>query len=169
MYLDHTIGELVEYLETEGWMENSIIVVASDNGGCPSSGGSNYPLRGSKVSYWDGGSKVNLLAARSSFFARALFFLFGGVAFALYGGAAFVFYGGAAFVSYCCDDSFVSAGVCVCVCVCVCVYLCCFSPGACFCVLDEPHPGRTMGHGIRGADARHRLAPDPRHCRRHHP
>ncbi|CAM9864814.1 unnamed protein product, partial [Hapterophycus canaliculatus] len=58
MYLDHTIGELVEYLETEGWMENSIIVVASDNGGCPSSGGNNYPLRGIKHSYWEGGVKV---------------------------------------------------------------------------------------------------------------
>eukprot|EP00752_Nemacystus_decipiens_P014973 g13331.t2 len=58
MYLDHTIGELVEYLETEGWMENSIIVLASDNGGCLNNGGSNYPLRGSKVSNWEGGSKV---------------------------------------------------------------------------------------------------------------
>lgn len=58
MYLDHTIGELVEYLTTEGWMENSIIVVASDNGGCPSLGGSNYPLRGLKHSYWEGGVKV---------------------------------------------------------------------------------------------------------------
>eukprot|EP00752_Nemacystus_decipiens_P014913 g13276.t1 len=58
MYLDHTIGELVEYLTVEGWMENSIIVVASDNGGCPSLGGSNYPLRGLKHSYWEGGVKV---------------------------------------------------------------------------------------------------------------
>lgn len=58
MYLDHTIGELVEYLETEGWMENSIIVVASDNGGCLGNGGSNYPLRGTKVTYFEGGSKV---------------------------------------------------------------------------------------------------------------
>ncbi|CAM9812549.1 unnamed protein product [Ectocarpus sp. 4 AP-2014] len=58
MYLDYTIGELVEYLETNGWMENSIIIVASDNGGCPSCGGSNYPLRGIKHSYWEGGTKV---------------------------------------------------------------------------------------------------------------
>ncbi len=58
MYLDHTIGDLVDYLETNGWMENSIIVVASDNGGCPSIGGSNYPLRGIKHSYWEGGVKV---------------------------------------------------------------------------------------------------------------
>ncbi len=66
MHLDHTIGELVDYLETEGWMENSIIVVASDNGGCLNNGGSNYPLRGTKVTYWEGGQKVtNSRAARS--------------------------------------------------------------------------------------------------------
>lgn len=64
MYLDHTIGELVEYLEEEGWMENSIIVVASDNGGCPSCGGNNYPLRGIKHSYWEGGVKVRTLSPR---------------------------------------------------------------------------------------------------------
>lgn len=60
MYLDKSIGRLVEYLEAEGWLENSIIVVASDNGGCPSTGGSNYPLRGLKHSNWEGGVKVNL-------------------------------------------------------------------------------------------------------------
>ncbi|CAM9815485.1 unnamed protein product [Pylaiella littoralis] len=58
MYLDKSIGLLVDYLEAEGWMENSIIVVASDNGGCPGAGGSNYPLRGIKHSYWEGGVKV---------------------------------------------------------------------------------------------------------------
>lgn len=58
MYLDKTVGMLVEYLETEGWMENSIIVVASDNGGCPAKGGSNYPLRGIKHTYWEGGVKA---------------------------------------------------------------------------------------------------------------
>lgn len=58
MYLDDTIGELINVLEDEGWMENSIIVVASDNGGCPKHGGSNYPLRGTKYSYWEGGNKV---------------------------------------------------------------------------------------------------------------
>ncbi|CAN0234803.1 unnamed protein product, partial [Hapterophycus canaliculatus] len=58
MYLDKSIGALVDYLEAEGWMENSIIVVASDNGGCASYGGSNYPLRGIKHSYWEGGNRV---------------------------------------------------------------------------------------------------------------
>lgn len=45
-------------LEEKGWLENSIIVVASDNGGCPSDGGCNYPLRGSKQSMFEGGTKV---------------------------------------------------------------------------------------------------------------
>eukprot|EP00903_Cladosiphon_okamuranus_P015002 g13881.t2 len=58
MYLDKTIGQLVDYLEEEGWLENSVIVVASDNGGCASDGGSNLPLRGVKNSYWEGGIKV---------------------------------------------------------------------------------------------------------------
>lgn len=58
MYLDKTIGRLVDHLDEAGWLENSIIVVASDNGGCPSFGGSNHPLRGVKASYWEGGTKV---------------------------------------------------------------------------------------------------------------
>lgn len=58
MYLDKTIGQLVDYLEKEGWLDNSVIVVASDNGGCASDGGSNLPLRGVKGSYWEGGVKV---------------------------------------------------------------------------------------------------------------
>lgn len=58
MYLDKTIGELVDYLGKEGWLDNSVIVVASDNGGCAPDGGSNLPLRGVKNSYWEGGVKV---------------------------------------------------------------------------------------------------------------
>lgn len=58
MYVDKKIGELLDLLEEEGWMENSIVVVASDNGGHPDYGGSNYPLRGRKDTYWEGGSKA---------------------------------------------------------------------------------------------------------------
>lgn len=50
-------------LDEEGWMENSIIVVASDNGACQGSGGSNYPLRGGKQSVFEGGTKVNELSS----------------------------------------------------------------------------------------------------------
>lgn len=58
MYLDKTIGRLMDHLDEEGWLENSIIVIASDNGGCPPDGGSNHPLRGTKGTYWEGGTKV---------------------------------------------------------------------------------------------------------------
>lgn len=62
MYLDKSIGRLMDYLDNEGWMENSIVVVASDNGGCPSHGGSNFPLRGVKSTNWEGGTKVGLVS-----------------------------------------------------------------------------------------------------------
>ncbi|CAM9770541.1 unnamed protein product, partial [Hapterophycus canaliculatus] len=64
MYLDKKVGELVGLLEKEGWLENSIIVVASDNGGDPGAGGSNYPLRGMKHTYWEGGMKASLWSRR---------------------------------------------------------------------------------------------------------
>lgn len=49
----------MDFLEAEGWLENSIIVVASDNGGCPFTGGCNYPLKGVKQSMFEGGTKVS--------------------------------------------------------------------------------------------------------------
>ncbi|CAM9941795.1 unnamed protein product, partial [Choristocarpus tenellus] len=58
MYLDKRIGQFVDLLDTQGWLENSILVVASDNGACPLSGGTNYPLRGTKNMLFEGGSKV---------------------------------------------------------------------------------------------------------------
>lgn len=58
LYLDKKIGELIDKLEAGGWMENSIIAVASDNGGCVVDGGTNYPLRGGKQSMFEGGTRV---------------------------------------------------------------------------------------------------------------
>ncbi|CAM9644646.1 unnamed protein product [Scytosiphon promiscuus] len=62
MYLDKSIGQLMDYLEDEGWMDNSLVIVASDNGGCPSRGGSNTPFRGAKSTNWEGGTKVPAFA-----------------------------------------------------------------------------------------------------------
>ena len=39
-------------------LDNSYIIFASDNGGCPSGGGRNYPLRGTKGSLFEGGVHV---------------------------------------------------------------------------------------------------------------
>jgi len=62
-------------LEKDGWLENSVIVVASDNGACPSDGGTNYPLRGTKQSMYEGGSKVRQSLQPLFCFRRLIFFL----------------------------------------------------------------------------------------------
>lgn len=70
--MDKRIGQLVDYLEEEGWLENAVVVVASDNGGCPMSGGINTPLRGTKQSNWEGGVKVKKNRARAGVIANTL-------------------------------------------------------------------------------------------------
>ncbi|CAM9964603.1 unnamed protein product, partial [Phaeothamnion confervicola] len=58
LYLDMSVERLVKSLEATGLMDNAIIIVTSDNGGCRMYGGSNFPLRGIKHTYWEGGNKV---------------------------------------------------------------------------------------------------------------
>lgn len=59
LYLDNGIEKIVEQLEISGILSKTLIVVASDNGGCPDeNGGFNYPLRGQKGSVWEGGVRV---------------------------------------------------------------------------------------------------------------
>ena len=41
-----------------GMMDNTLVVLASDNGGCPSSGGSNFPYRGFKHTLFEGGVRT---------------------------------------------------------------------------------------------------------------
>lgn len=57
--LDESVGKVVEALENENMLQNSIIVFTTDNGG-PAAGfdinaASNYPLRGVKDTLWEGG------------------------------------------------------------------------------------------------------------------
>lgn len=57
--LDRSIGRIVNALEEQGMLQNSIIVFMSDNG-APTVGrfpnwGSNYPFRGLKETLWEGG------------------------------------------------------------------------------------------------------------------
>lgn len=51
--LDQGIGELVQHLPPQ-----TLLMVLSDNGGMPSAGGLNTPLRGGKNSPWEGGTRV---------------------------------------------------------------------------------------------------------------
>eukprot|EP00639_Heterosigma_akashiwo_P036605 CAMPEP_0194743010 /NCGR_PEP_ID=MMETSP0296-20130528/100076_1 /TAXON_ID=39354 /ORGANISM="Heterosigma akashiwo, Strain CCMP2393" /LENGTH=536 /DNA_ID=CAMNT_0039654995 /DNA_START=262 /DNA_END=1873 /DNA_ORIENTATION=+ len=57
--MDFTFLNLMSYLQEKGMYENSVIVVASDNGGCSYKGGDNYPLRGQKQTLFEGGVRVN--------------------------------------------------------------------------------------------------------------
>ncbi|XP_029377690.1 arylsulfatase I [Echeneis naucrates] len=56
--LDDGIGEVVQELKTSGLYQNSVLIYSSDNGGQPLSGGSNWPLRGGKGTYWEGGIRA---------------------------------------------------------------------------------------------------------------
>ncbi|XP_034464542.1 arylsulfatase I [Hippoglossus hippoglossus] len=56
--LDDGVGQVVQQLKTSGFYENSVLIYSSDNGGQPLSGGSNWPLRGGKGTYWEGGIRA---------------------------------------------------------------------------------------------------------------
>ncbi|CAM9850249.1 unnamed protein product, partial [Ectocarpus sp. 6 AP-2014] len=57
-YLDKEVRRLHDALEALGVLDNAVIVLASDNGACSSSGGSNHPLRGFKNTTFQGGVRV---------------------------------------------------------------------------------------------------------------
>ncbi|KAL1479944.1 hypothetical protein MTO96_051456 [Rhipicephalus appendiculatus] len=62
--MDHSIGEVLGALQSRGMLADSIVVFASDNGAAPldelgaSNAGSNWPLRGSKSTAWEGGVRT---------------------------------------------------------------------------------------------------------------
>ncbi|XP_025102975.1 arylsulfatase J-like [Pomacea canaliculata] len=56
--MDEGIGNITRVLEELGYMDNLLIFFTSDNGGPVNTGSSNWPLRGSKLTLWEGGTKV---------------------------------------------------------------------------------------------------------------
>ncbi|XP_023225085.1 arylsulfatase B-like isoform X1 [Centruroides sculpturatus] len=63
--LDDSIGKIFTALNETSMLESSVIVFTTDNGGAAGgvdhSVGSNWPLRGSKYTLWEGGVKANAI------------------------------------------------------------------------------------------------------------
>ncbi|XP_061083774.1 arylsulfatase I [Conger conger] len=56
--VDEAVGEVVQALHDRDLYRRSVLVYSSDNGGQPLSGGCNWPLRGGKGTYWEGGVRA---------------------------------------------------------------------------------------------------------------
>lgn len=56
--LDDQVGRVRAALESEGMLDNTIIIFQSDNGGNLRAAGSNLPLRGGKHTHYEGGTRV---------------------------------------------------------------------------------------------------------------
>eukprot|EP01083_Nonionella_stella_P157385 510957_1 len=53
--VDDMIGDIVHELNDTGLWDNTLIIFTTDNGAPSEDGGSNFPLRGSKGTLWEGG------------------------------------------------------------------------------------------------------------------
>ena len=69
--LDVAVQNMYIALDDRGVVDNSYIIFASDNGGCPSGGGRNYPLRGTKGSLFEGGVRVESFIYSPSYLKSA--------------------------------------------------------------------------------------------------
>lgn len=54
---DNVTGHVVELLKKKAMWDNTLMVVSADNGGAPCEG-SNYPLKGSKMTFFEGGVRA---------------------------------------------------------------------------------------------------------------
>ncbi|XP_046553561.1 arylsulfatase I-like [Haliotis rubra] len=55
--LDDAVYNITTVLENLGFMDNLLLVFTTDNGGPPSHGANNWPLRGGKATLWEGGTR----------------------------------------------------------------------------------------------------------------
>ena len=53
--MDAAIGNVTDALKAHNMWQNGVFVISNDNGGWLGYGGLNYPYRGWKDSFWEGG------------------------------------------------------------------------------------------------------------------
>ena len=58
-YLDDIVGNMTEALKKHGLWEDLLFVASADNGGPVFEGANNYPLKGGKLTDWQGGVRAN--------------------------------------------------------------------------------------------------------------
>lgn len=63
MMLDAAVKNLTTALKDVGFWDNTLLIYSSDNGGCHGAGAYNYPLRGQKYYYFEGGMRVHAFIA----------------------------------------------------------------------------------------------------------
>ena len=56
--MDHAVGEIIKALKRNRMFKNTLIIFMSDNGAPVHNSGSNWPLRGSKHTLFEGGTRV---------------------------------------------------------------------------------------------------------------
>ena len=59
--LDSNVGRILESLRRTGQFDNTIVILASDNGGINQAFDNNFPYYGKKGTYWEGGVRVPLV------------------------------------------------------------------------------------------------------------